>query len=196
MAADPYSAAAMFGFHLVNGLQQAELVRQQGEITDLIAQSNKESILNDAFETLASGMTEEARYSNVIKHVLETQKNQMAYAGVDASYGSAADIQAESAVQGLVNQATIRNNAYAATLGLKREALNVDLQNQFDRSSRAQRIAAIQSRSLMEGVSSAFKAYSAPTAPASAADQGGSDAMGTDLGVQNYELGGYGYKFR
>ena len=177
MAADPYSAAAMFGFQVINGLQQAELTRQQGEITNMVNEANQEFALNDAFETLASGMTEASRYDGVIKHVLETQKAELAYKGVDASYGSASDIQAESAVQGLVNKTTIKNNAYAASLGLKNDALNIKLQGAFDKSATAQRAASQQASGVMAGVNSAFSAYTGKT------DAGGAVAFDqTDYG--------------
>jgi hypothetical protein len=158
---NPYAIAGMAAFQIISGLQQAELTRQQGEITDMINDSNEEAAMNDAFQTLASGMTEVARYDNVIKGVLESQKAELAYKGVDASYGSAADLQAESAVQGLVNSATIKNNAYAASLGMKNEALNVRLQGEFDKSARAQRIAAQQRSGILKGVSTSMSAYTA-----------------------------------
>jgi hypothetical protein len=158
---NPYAIAGMAAFQIINGLQQAELTRQQGEITDMINEANQEFAMNDAFEVLASGMTEEARYDNVIKSVMETQKAELAYEGVDANYGSAADLQAETAVQGLVNKVTIKNNAYAQSLGIKYEALNIRTQGEMDKAARTQRIAAQQRSGLLKGVSTAFSAYTA-----------------------------------
>lgn len=118
-------AAGTMAFQVYSGLKQAETIRQQAELTAKLNELNAKYIEYDAWQAEAFGQTEQARYQSEIDRVAGDQKVALAAADVDINYGTAAELQAETRLTGVLNKIEIQNQAYSRSLGYRREANNV-----------------------------------------------------------------------
>lgn len=157
MAAWAY--ATMAGLQVLNGLNQASLIRQQAELNKQIADLNIELAQIDQFEAFAAGMTQAARYDNVIKTVESQQEVLYATQGIDASFGTAADIRAESKLNGFLNKLDIENAAYAKAAGIEREISNIRLQSFMSQQQAEINAAATVQTSLINAASTGVSGY-------------------------------------
>lgn len=124
-AALPYLAGGLVAFQIYNGIKQAESIRQQARLTAKLNELNAQYIEYDAWQAEAFGQTEQARYQSEIDRVEGEQKVTFAANDVDINYGTAAELQGETRLTGVLNKIQIQNQATSRSLGLRREANNV-----------------------------------------------------------------------
>lgn len=156
---DPYSAAALAAFQIATGLQQAEMIKKNAELNKLMYSINKEYADLDANEALKQGITEEARYAGQIKQTVAAQNVAFAAADVDRSFGTAAEIQAETELIGELNKLKIRDQTHAKILGYKRQGLQYGAQSAINQSSAATQAAATQAGAFLRGASTFASGY-------------------------------------
>lgn len=155
-----------FGLNLINQLGQASSIKDTADMNRSINELNAKFVELDAFDTLSKGITEEARYKGVIENTLNEQKVQFATHNVDANFGSAAEVAADTKVQGIVNQAAIKNNAYAGALGLKQQALSLRTQGALNDAAARKRASSIENGAIntvaLAGIGAGVWAYNQP----------------------------------
>lgn len=122
-----WAYAALAGLQLVQGLQQADTIRQQAELTKQLADMNAEFAEVDAFNAELEGYSKAARYQNVVNNISAEQTAAYAAQGVDSTFGTAAEIKKETEAIGQLNTLDIMDEAHARALGFKREARNIRL---------------------------------------------------------------------
>ncbi len=125
-------AGVSSGFQLLSGVQQADQVSNNAALSKKIFEMNAEFADIDAYEALKSGLTEEARYAGVIDHTIGSQRAAFAANDVDANYGTAKEIQADTKLTGYLNLLDIRNHAHDVANGFKREASSYRLKNEMN----------------------------------------------------------------
>jgi len=152
--------AALAGYQLISGAQQAEATREHAKLTKDINDLNADYVEQDAFQAEADGATEEARYQSQIDEVIGDQKVALASQNVDINFGTAKELQTETRITGFLNQLDIRNQAAAKARGLKTQARNIRLQGSQIEAQGNMNANAIQSASMLNAASSSISGYS------------------------------------
>ncbi len=125
--------AATAAFQLASGFQQGEMIREQAALKQRVDQMNIDATELDAFHAEQFGQTEAARYQNVVDATLSGQRTAFAAQNVDASYGTAGELQAETKLTGFLNMLDIRRQATEKAAGLRSEARNMRLGSSMGR---------------------------------------------------------------
>ncbi len=121
----------MAGLQLYQGYTQAVQMETQGQITKRLADMNAAFLEIDAYETEKFGHVQAAQHQSTVDQTIGSQRTAMAAADVDVSFGTAADIQTESRITGLLNIIDIKNAARQKARGIRNEASNVRLGGQM-----------------------------------------------------------------
>ncbi len=157
--ADPYSTAGLLAFDLWSGMQQADMIKDNAATMGLIYQINSEFAEVDAYEAVRAGNSNANRVQSVVDKVHSEQTAALAGRGQDVNFGSAAELKGEATIQGLVQQAEIKNEARNQALGIKREALNLRTQGTLNQYGANTRASAQVGATILSGLGSAVKAY-------------------------------------
>lgn len=126
-----WAALAVAAAQVISSYQQADSIRESAKLQRKIDELNAEFIDIDAYEAEKAGFSESARYQNVIDSTVSDQRVAYASQNVDVSFGTAAQVQAETKLTGELNILDIQKNAYNKALGLKQQANNVRLGSKF-----------------------------------------------------------------
>lgn len=159
MAAAVIAMAGVAGFQIISGLQQADMIRAQAGINNEIAEFNAKGAELDAFNALADGMTQEARYQNVIDATEAFQRVSYMANDVDVSFGTARDVIEESKLNGFLNKVDITNVAYARSMGFNREARNIRLQGVMNRGAANLQATVTQNAAIINGITTGVSGY-------------------------------------
>lgn len=178
------ATGALAGYQVISGFQQAEMVREGAKLNRELADMNADAALIDAYHAEVDGLTMEARYGQVIEQTLDTQTAIFAHKGVNANFGTAAAIQAESKLNGKLNQMDIRNQAHSKALGYENQASNIRLQARLNSLASNTQAAAIQGAALINGGATALSGYSKFKGPALSEEGGG----GSGSGLSGYSV--------
>jgi hypothetical protein len=122
---EPITIAVLAGVQLLQANQQAQEIRDNARFTKQIADMNAQFAELDAFKAEEQGFTMAARYQTGIDKVISDQRVVMAANDIDVNYGTAKAFEAESKLNGYLNQLDLRSQAHAQALGYKREARNL-----------------------------------------------------------------------
>ena len=117
-----YLYAGMAALQLAGSHFAAENIKETAALNREIAEMNAEFAELDAYDAEIAGYGEVARYQSVIDQTLGAQKAELAAAGVDTSYGTAAAIEDETNLIAQLNKMEIMNQAEKAALGYKTQA--------------------------------------------------------------------------
>jgi len=159
MSASAYMAAGSGALRLWSSYQQAEMIREQTEIANNIADINAKYAEIEADRAEAFGQTKAARMQTVADKVLGRQKAKFAAAGVDADFGTAKSIVEESELNTFFNIQDIQKAARNRARGLRNEASNTRIQS-FMRGLEAESEAqATQTRGIASAAQSGLQAY-------------------------------------
>lgn len=151
--------AILAAAQMVNGFQQAEMIKKNAEINQSVAEMNAEFSDLDAYKANNAGLSEAARYQTVVDSTLAAQKTAMAAQHVDINYGTATDIESDSKITGMINVLEIQRQGREKALGYNVQGINTrlggvmgKLQGQLDASS-------AQSRGILNAVSTGISGY-------------------------------------
>lgn len=117
-----YALAAAAGIEIVSGIQQAEIIRQNAQLSKQVNDLNAGYAEIDAYNTEKEGYSQETRYQTVIDESLANQKVTMASDNIDINFGTASQLQGETKLNGFLNKVDIVNQAHMAALGYKNQA--------------------------------------------------------------------------
>lgn len=152
------AAPALFlaGFQIISGIQQAEIVRENARLTKEVNDMNAEYAELDAYRAELNGESQEARYQSVIDSTLGSQKVALASQGVDITFGTAKELEAESKLNGFLNQVDIRNQAHQQALGYKQQARSIRLSGSQAVAQAEVQASAIRNTALISGAKTAL----------------------------------------
>lgn len=118
-------AVGLAAYQVYAGAKQAETIRRQANVTKQLNEMNAQYAELDAYRAEQDGQSEVARYQSEIDRVVGDQRVALAAANVDVNYGTAAELQGEARLTGLLNQMELQNRAQMKAAGLKRQANNI-----------------------------------------------------------------------
>ena len=120
------SAAILYGvsgaLSLAGGYFAAENIRETAKLNQEISDMNAEFAELDAYDAEIEGFTQEARYQKVVDQTLADQQLTFAVQDVDVSFGTAADIVAETKLVAELNKMEIEKQAQEQASGFKTQA--------------------------------------------------------------------------
>lgn len=142
--------AALAGYQIIAGFQQAEMVGMQAEMQRQIDEFNAQLAEYDAWKMIGYGQTQMARYQTQLDQAAGSVKAQAAAAGVDITQGSVGEIVAENDLIGRLNLMDIENQAREKSLGYTRQAAQIRLGSKFSQSQSKVQQASIIGGSIMK----------------------------------------------
>ena len=157
------AAAAFAGvaaLQVWSGLQQAQMMRRQAKLTEQLNEMNARFAEIDAYEEEKFGYSEAAAYQTQIDATVGQQRVAFAAQGVDVSFGTAAQLQAETRLTGFLNTIDIQNQARAKARGLRNEAANIRLGSYMGRSQAEINASAAQTQGILGAVNTGVTAVS------------------------------------
>lgn len=122
-----YAALAMAGLQLAGGYFASQNIKEVAKLNKEISDMNAEFADLDAHDAELDGLSARASYQSVIDQTLGKQQAELTAAGVDVTYGSAADIQKETRFIAELNKMEVVKQAQEQSLGFKRQARNIRL---------------------------------------------------------------------
>jgi len=153
---------------------QADLIGKSAALNEKIAEANAEFAELDAFDAEIFGFTQQARYVSVIDKALSEQNVAFAAEDVDKSYGTAADIQEETRLIGVLNRMDIQKQARERALGFKRQARDFRLGGFMNRLQAGVEQQSVRLRGITGAIQTGISGYSrSVSAGAKAAGGGG-----------------------
>ncbi|MFM6930152.1 MAG: hypothetical protein ACKOX6_16900 [Bdellovibrio sp.] len=155
MSASAYAQAGLAGYQIISGFQQAELVRENARLSREVNEMNAQAADLDAYHAELNGMTQEARYQQVIDSTLADQKVAYASQKVDAGFGTAAAVTAESKLTASLNKVDIENQAHEQALGIKNQARNIRLQGSMNDTAARLQANSMQNAAIIGAATSA-----------------------------------------
>lgn len=115
------------------GIAQREAAESEAQLSDFNAHV-ADAQAQDAVER---GAEEESRYRTGVRDLIGSQRTGFAASGVDVGYGSAVDVQADTAFLGELDALTIRNNAAREAWGFKVQATDLRKRAEITRKAGA-----------------------------------------------------------
>lgn len=159
MAAQAIAMGGLAGLQIWNGIQQAEMIRAQGQVQTQIAEMNAKWAEVDAWHAEQQGEEQVARAKTDEIQTIGAQRTALAAADVDVNFGTAAQIQEETKLTGFLNEIDMRNAARAKALGFKREARGTILQDQMQQSQNAMNARAAVTSGLLSAAQTGITGY-------------------------------------
>ncbi len=150
------AAFALGAFQIISGFQQAELIRQQGQLKERIAEINAEFAEIDAFEAERLGFTQAIRFQSLIDSTISDTQLAFAAADVDVNFGTAKEIIADTKVVGILNTLDIQKQARERAAGFKAQARQFRLAGAINAQTEA---AGTQFRAITRGLTTALSGY-------------------------------------
>jgi hypothetical protein len=129
------ATAAVSASSMISAYGQSEALKTQGQYQERMADLNAKSMEWQADQVIEKGNEDASAYRRKMRQLEGKQKVAMAAGGLDTTSGSAAELLAETQTISVLDQATIKNNAYRAAWGLKSEASNLRGAGEFARVS-------------------------------------------------------------
>lgn len=142
-------------FQVVSGAMQAETMRESGKLSKEVADMNAEFAEVDAFNAIADGETKSAQYEGQVEQVLSAQRAEYAAKDVDVTFGSAAEVVADTKLAGFLNVLDIKNQARAQALGYKNQASQLRIGGQNASTQANLNASATQNAALIGGATTA-----------------------------------------
>jgi len=116
----------------------ADISESQAQVADF----NAKVATAQATDAIARGAEEEGRYRLQIKSTIGAQRVGFAGGNVDVGFGSAVDVQADTAHTGELDALKIRSNAVRTAWGYSVQAADYSSQAAIDRKAAANQVAA------------------------------------------------------
>lgn len=159
--------AALGAFQLWSGLQQADILQRSAGLNAKMSEINAQYAELDALKAEQQGLAEEARYEGDVEAAMADLRVQFAAAGIDQSFGTAAQLTADTEVNAFLNRLDIREAAYARARGFRREARNIRLQGSMAQFQGEMTAGATRSAALMNAAATALSGYKRSPSPSS-----------------------------
>lgn len=116
---------------MIQGISGAYSSYQQAKANKLVAESNRRIAEMKARDALKRGHETEARSRQSNRKTIGSQRAALAAQGIRVDYGSAADIQTETANIGELDALTIKNNALREAFGYTTQGQDASMQGRL-----------------------------------------------------------------
>lgn len=190
--------AALAGYQIISGFQQAEMVGMQADIQRQIDEFNAELAEFDAWKVQAYGQTQVARYQSQVDQTEAAAKVSAAGANVKIE-GSLAEVAAQNDVIAQANILTIENQAREAALGYTRQAQGIRIGSQLNQMTAKTQQAAIRGGAIAQGLGTVARGFTTPSPNTTPGSESGyslptlQQTPGSYLTGSSEDLGGTGY---
>lgn len=179
-----YAYAGMAALQLAGGYFASKNIKDTARLNRDIAEMNAQFAELDAYDARLEGQTQKAKYQSVVDKTLGEQQLAMTAAGVDTTYGSAAEIQQETRFIAELNKMEIEKQAEEQALGYTREIRKTRFNSFLQYGEARKKASGVMFESLMGASKSGI---SAAYAFKSGADKSGADNPGADkTGISGY----------
>jgi hypothetical protein len=152
--------AALAGYQILSSLQQAEMMEEQGKLQRKVSEMNAEFAEVDAYEAEKAGFTQAARYQANANEVIADQKIAMTSKDIDVTYGTAAELQAESKLNTLLNTLDMQREGRERAMGFRREARQTRLQGSLNSLGVSTQASATRNAGVMNAGATLVSGYS------------------------------------
>ncbi len=119
------AAAAMAAVQVATSLKQADEIRMNNRLNQMLADMNADFLEMDAWDAEKDGISQATRYRSMIDDIVGDQRVAFAQGGADVSYGSAKEVQEGAKLTGYLNQLDMVQQGRNQAQNLRNEALNV-----------------------------------------------------------------------
>lgn len=151
--------AALAAFQVASGFQQAQMIRENADLQNRVNDFNAAFAELDAYQAERQGFTDVSRYQTVVDKTLSDQRSAYAAQGVDVNYGTAAEVQAETRLTGILNMFDLQRQAREKAMGFKTEAINIRLQGGMRRLQSDLDASGVQRQAVIGAVSTGISGY-------------------------------------
>lgn len=148
--------AALAGFQIISGLQQAEMVGTQASLQKEIDDFNAEMAEFDAWRAQGFGQTQMAIYQTQLDQAKAAGRVSAAGAGVKLE-GSLGELAAEQEMVGLANMLDIENQTRERALGYRRQANSIRMGSAMTQAQARTQQAAIIGGSIANAAATGIK---------------------------------------
>lgn len=150
---------ALAAFQAASSAKQAEELRNAADLQNELNKINAKYLDYDAIQAEIFGLTESANYEKEIGRVIGEQRVGYAAQNVDVSYGTAAEVQAETKMVGALNILDIQSQARMRAQGIRQQAQNVRQGGNLQRDQAYVNAEATQTAGLINAGSTGYRGY-------------------------------------
>ncbi len=154
-----YAQLALAAIQAVGGFQQADIIRQNGDLQAGVQEMNKQFADVDAFNAVKAGYSDAARYQSVIDQTQSKVRGAYASEGVSVGYGTAGDVEKDNHIAGLINTLQIQRHAQDTAVGYKTQSLNLQMGANMTRLQAGLSASAAESSGIMKAAGSVVTGY-------------------------------------
>lgn len=155
-----WAYALLAGAQLIGGYQQGDAIKGSAEVQKSINDMNAQFQELDAFDAQKAGYSKAARYQSVVDSTIGKQRTALASEHVDVGYGTAADVQAESKLTGMLNVLEIQRQGREAAHGFQMQAINTRLGGEMATLQANMDASSAENRGFTSALSTGVSGYS------------------------------------
>lgn len=122
-----FAYMALAGLQAAGGFQEADIIRQNGDLQASIQQMNSKYADLDAYNALSAGYANSAKYEGAVDRANSKVRGAYASEGVAVGYGTAGDVEKDNRIAGMVNSLQIQRTARDQAMGYQTQAINFKL---------------------------------------------------------------------
>lgn len=157
--------AALAGYQIISGLQQADIVAQQAGLQKQIDEFNAELLEYDAWKLDGYAQTAVARQQGQYDQVEASGKVRAAAAGVDTQSGSMADVVQDNEMNMFLNAMDLENQIQEQASGYRRQARGTRLQSGINYQANMTRSSSMKAGVIAQGAGTLVGGYYKSGAP-------------------------------
>lgn len=154
-----WAYALLAGAQMIGGFQQADAIRGSAAVQSSVNDMNAKFQELDAYDAEKAGIAKSARYSTVIDSTVAKQRTVLASEHVDVGYGTAADVQADSKITGMLNVLEIQRQGREVAHGFQMQAINTRLGSQMSTLQANMDASAAQNRGFTSALATGISGY-------------------------------------
>lgn len=154
-----WAYALLAGAQLIGGFQQADAIKGSASVQQSVNDMNAKFAEQDSYNANKAGIAKSARYQTVVDSTIAKQRTAMASEHVDVGYGTAAEVQTDSKLQGMLNVMEIQRQGREVAHGYDMQAINTRLGGQMSMLQANMDAAAAENRGFTSALSTGISGY-------------------------------------
>jgi hypothetical protein len=154
-----YAFLALAGLQAIGGIQQAQITRANGDLQNDIADMNAKYADLDAFNAIAEGQGNAARYESSANQAIAADKTAFAGAGVSIGYGTANDVVTDNKIAATNNVLQIQRQAQNKAAGFQTQGINIRLGGRMSQLQSNLNASAEQGAGILKAVATGVSGY-------------------------------------
>ncbi len=146
-------------YEIMAGLQQGQTIMETAHLKSQIQDLNARFSELDAYHSLVKGEGEAAQEGDKIDEMIGAQRSGYAKNGIDVNSGTAAQVQADTRITGMMNVLNIQKQARDQAQGYLNNALNERLGSSVTTQQGALSATGAQASGILKGVNTGLTGY-------------------------------------